>query len=96
MKVKPLDTFTPRPELQTKSSPKTPKSFSDLLRQEIEAVDAAQKARETRLVDLATGKNPDLVSLSLITAKAELSFKLLLQVRNKILEAYQEIMRMQL
>ncbi len=96
MKVKPLETFLPRPERQTKSLSEAPKNFSDLLRREIEAVDAAQKAREARLVDLATGKNPDLVSLSLITAKAELSFKLLLQVRNKILEAYQEIMRMQL
>jgi len=96
MKVKSLDAFTPRPGMQTKPSSKAPRNFSELLRREIEAVDAAQKAREAQLVDLATGKNPDLVSLSLITAKAELSFKLLLQVRNKILEAYQEIMRMQL
>ncbi len=96
MKVKPFDPFTPRLEIQTKSSSKAPKRFSELLRREIEEVDAIQKARKAQLVDLATGKNTDLVSLSLITAKAELSFKLLLQVRNKILEAYQEIMRMQL
>ncbi|NPB09831.1 MAG: flagellar hook-basal body complex protein FliE [Thermodesulfobacteria bacterium] len=73
-----------------------PKSFEDLLKQEITRVDRAQKEAEDRLVALATGKDPDLVGVSLSLTKAELSFRFLLQVRNKILEAYQEIMRMQL
>lgn len=70
--------------------------FLDLLKREIKAVDTDQKAAQEKLLDVATGKDPDLVGLTLTATKAELSFRLLLQVRNKILEAYQEIMRMQL
>jgi len=78
-----------------KPSP-TEKGFLDLLRKEITSVDADQKAAQAKMLAVATGKDPDLVGLTLTTTKAELSFKLLLQVRNKVLEAYQEIMRMQL
>ncbi len=74
----------------------TEKGFLDLLRKEIQSVDADQKAAQAKMVSVATGQDPDLVGLTLAASKAELSFKLLLQVRNKVLEAYQEIMRMQL
>ncbi len=72
------------------------KGFLDLIRKEIKAVDHDQKAMAQKLMAVATGQDPDLVGLTLTATKAELSFKLLLQVRSKILQAYQEIMRMQL
>ncbi len=75
---------------------KAPEKFIDLLRQELAQIDTDQKVAKSRLVDLATGRDPDLVGVSLTLTKAELSFKLLVRVRNKLLEAYQEIMRMQL
>ena len=45
---------------------------------------------------LASGQAPDLHSVTIAAEKATLSFQLAVQVRNKALEAYQEIMRMQL
>ncbi len=78
------------------SQKEPPQNFEALLKQEINRVDAAQKEAENRLLALATGQDPDLVGVSLSLTRAELSFRFLLQVRNKILEAYQEIMRMQL
>ncbi len=75
---------------------KTTQGFEDLLKKEIQAVDKTQKQANQKLLDLATGKNPDLAEVSLSLSKADLSFRLLLQVRNKLLEAYQEVMRMQL
>jgi flagellar hook-basal body complex protein FliE len=48
-----------------------------------------------KMEEFAVGKRSDLHEVVVATEKADISFKLLLQVRNKLLEAYQEIMRMQ-
>ena len=79
---------------QKKETPRP--GFEELLRQEIKAVDEAQKTANQKVLGLVSGKDPDLAGTSLALTKAELSLRLLLQVRNKVLEAYQEIMRMQL
>ena len=44
---------------------------------------------------LATGKSDDLQDVVLSMAKADLSFRFILEMRNQLMEAYQEIMRMQ-
>ena len=66
----------------------TLKSLYNHVDQQIQ--DADQKARE-----LALGKRQDLHEVMIATQKADLSFRFLLQVRNKLLDAYQELMRMQ-
>ncbi|QJA06861.1 flagellar hook-basal body complex protein FliE [Thermosulfurimonas marina] len=71
-------------------------TFGELLRQKIQEVDRDQKAALRALEDLAAGRQTDLTQLTLALTRADLSFKLLLRVRNKVLEAYQEIMRMQI
>jgi flagellar hook-basal body complex protein FliE len=43
-----------------------------------------------------TGENQDLHSTILATQRASLDFDLLLQMRNKVVQSYQEVMRMQL
>jgi flagellar hook-basal body complex protein FliE len=43
-----------------------------------------------------TGESQDLHTTVIAMQKADLSFQLMMQVRNKIVEAYQEIMRMQM
>lgn len=79
-----------------KKQDQTAQGFEALLKKELAAVDQAQKQANQKVLDLATGKNPDLAEVSLSLTQADLSFRLLLQVRNKLLEAYQEVMRMQL
>jgi len=81
---------------QNSKSQISKKEFGTFLKNEIKRVDSLQKEAISRLEDFATGKSQDLVDLTFSLIQAELSFKLLLRVRNKVLEAYQEIMRMQI
>jgi len=69
--------------------------FKDFLVKKVEEVDQAQKKAENLLNALAKGEDVDLSDLAITMSKAETELKLLLRVRNKIIEAYQEIMRMQ-
>jgi flagellar hook-basal body complex protein FliE len=79
--------------------PATPKTdwngFGDLLRDAINQADALQKEADTQSVRLAAGDVEDLHEVVLATEKARIATELAIQIRNKALEAYQEIMRMQ-
>lgn len=70
------------------------KSFLDHLKEEVSNVNEMQKESDKMGVSLATGKSENIHETMLTAAQAELSFNLMVQVRNKVLEAYQEVMRM--
>jgi len=70
--------------------------FKNFLFEKIKEIDSSQKEAQKMLEALAKGEDIDLSEVALAISKADLNFKLLLRVRNKILEAYQEIMRMQI
>ena len=56
----------------------------------------AQQAHADQVVrQLATGQTDNVHDVMLAVAKADLSFRLVLEVRNRLTEAYQEVMRMQ-
>ncbi len=59
-------------------------------------VDQTQKAADASIQDLLTGKNNDLNAVVSQVAKADMSFKLLVGVRNQLLEAYKQTMNMQI
>lgn len=59
-------------------------------------VDDQQKAADTSIKDLLAGKNNDVTSAVSEVAKADMSFKLLVGVRNKLIEAYKQTMNMPL
>jgi flagellar hook-basal body complex protein FliE len=69
--------------------------FSQQLQAEFDAVNTKMAAAEVGLQQLAAGKSGDLHHVMLALEDAKLSFQLLVQVRNKVLDAYQEVMRMQ-
>ncbi|MHB8926055.1 MAG: flagellar hook-basal body complex protein FliE [Bacillota bacterium] len=69
-------------------------SFADLLNQAIGDVNQMQLQAEQAGMDLAAGKVTDLHQVMITTEKANLALQLAIQVRNKVIEAYQEIMRM--
>lgn len=71
-------------------------SFSEFLKSAIEQVNNDQVASDKMAESLATGQAPDLHTVMITTEKAQLSFQLAVQIRNKALESYQEIMRMQM
>ena len=55
-----------------------------------------QQHAEMKIKDLLTGDVEDLHQVMVAMEKASLSFQLTMQVRNKIVDAYQEVMRMQI
>ena len=69
-------------------------SFSDALTQGIAKADESIKASETLPVDLLTGKVGDFHEVAGQLKQAELAFKFSLEVRNKLIDAYRETMRM--
>lgn len=71
-------------------------SFKDLLLNKLKEVDKSQKKATQILEALAKGKDVDLTDVVLTISKAEIELRLLLKIRNKIIDAYQEIMRMQI
>ena len=62
----------------------------------VSKVDELQGTSETSIKDLLTGKNEDITSVVSAVAKADMSFKLLVGVRNKLIEAYKQTMNMPL
>ena len=69
-------------------------SFKDTLKTLTLEVDRQLKEANQKSEDFALGKKNDLHEIMIASEKADLSFRFLMQIRNKLLEAYQEIMRM--
>ena len=73
----------------------TGKSFSDTLNEAISNVNELQKESDKKIQELATGKTDDVASVMITAEKADIALRTMVQVRNKIIDAYQEIMKMQ-
>ena len=69
--------------------------FLESLQKSMEAVNVDQVAADASIKDLVAGKSKNIHETMLQIQKADLSLKTMMQVRNKILEAYKEIIRMQ-
>ncbi|MFZ5925991.1 MAG: flagellar hook-basal body complex protein FliE [Acidobacteriota bacterium] len=69
--------------------------FSSALSGALHTVDAMQKNAEAEIGRFLRGEGVDLHQVALAQQQAQLGFELFLQVRNKAIQAYQEIMRMQ-
>jgi len=65
--------------------------FRDMLQQQIDKVNQLQQDANVAMEDLAAGRRDDLESVIVATQKADLAFKMLLQVRNKVMDAYEEV-----
>jgi len=71
-------------------------SFNDILKQALNSVQDLQKANANNNYLLATGEIENLHKIMIDAEKADIALQFSIQVRNKVLEAYQEIMRMQI
>ena len=78
-----------RPELTSNSSP-----FGKMLTDSIKQVNRLQVEADSNINDLVTGKQPDIHRTMIAMEKASISFELLMQIRNKVISAYDSIMRM--
>lgn len=71
------------------------KSFGEVLGNALGQVNKLQNDAEQASVNLAAGKIQDVSEVVIATEKATVALQLTMQVRNKVVDAYQEIMRMQ-
>jgi flagellar hook-basal body complex protein FliE len=70
-------------------------AFGAALGRALEEVNTLQLEAHAAATQLAAGRPVDMAAALVSVEKASISFQFALQVRNKLLEAYQEIMRMQ-
>ncbi|MZG31285.1 MAG: flagellar hook-basal body complex protein FliE [Nitrospinae bacterium] len=70
-------------------------SFADTLAQSLDKVNTMQKEADNAIQDFVAGDTRNIHETMIAVGKADLAFRLTMQVRNKIVEAYQEVMRTQ-
>ncbi len=70
-------------------------AFKNMFADAVQKVDAFQKNAGASVDRFLTGEGEEIHSVALAAQRAELSFELFMQVRNKMVSAYQEVMRMQ-
>ncbi len=71
-------------------------SFKNILNSAIGEVEGARSDAAKSVEQFLSGGGEDLHSTILATQRAELEFQMFMQVRNKVVSAYQEIMKMQM
>lgn len=85
------------PELTPASGPgQTGTGFGSVLADAIGRVDQFQKNADSSVGKFLSGEDEEVHKVALATQQATISFDLFLQVRNKVVSAYQEVMRMQM
>jgi len=70
-------------------------SFSNVLGQFVNEVNSKQASAAQTVQDLQAGNNVSLHQAMIAVEEASVSFQLMVEVRNRLLESYQELMRMQ-
>jgi flagellar hook-basal body complex protein FliE len=70
-------------------------SFAQLMDQLLGGAVHSGQSADAAVRDLATGQTDNLHGVLLQVAQADLSFRLILEIRNRLTDAYQEIMKMQ-
>jgi flagellar hook-basal body complex protein FliE len=71
-------------------------AFAELLQQGLQSVGQDMQVAEHAMTDLAAGKPVELHDVMISLERARISVQTFVQVRNKLVEAYQDLMRMQL
>jgi flagellar hook-basal body complex protein FliE len=89
----PDDLVAPHADVQSAAG--TSNAFGDLVTQGLSRVNETLQAGEVGLQRLAAGDMQNLHQVMIKLEESRLSFQLLMQVRNRLLEAYQDVMKMQ-
>ncbi|MGP8258723.1 MAG: flagellar hook-basal body complex protein FliE [Acidobacteriaceae bacterium] len=70
-------------------------NFGDMLKSAVHSVDQVNDDAASQVSNLLQGGNSDVNSVMIAVEKADVSFQLMMEVRNKIVSAYQDIEKMQ-
>jgi flagellar hook-basal body complex protein FliE len=83
------------PKLRKLDEPEKSDGFGQVLRDAIDTTNGLQKQSSQEIQKLMSGETQDLHETMIAMQKADVSFQMMMAVRNKVVQAYQEIMRMQ-
>jgi flagellar hook-basal body complex protein FliE len=83
------------PEIKPASNTAGAASFSDVLGKAVDEINAKQVAASDAVNGLLSGQNVSMHQAMIAMQEASVSFQLMVEVRNKLLESYQELMKMQ-
>lgn len=95
-KVNPNPGGAPQPKLGATNQNSDFADTAKVIGKYISNVDDLQQTSDMSIKDLLAGKNEDITAVISAVAKADMSFKLLVGVRNKLIEAYKQTMNMPL
>ena len=84
------------PGMSRIDGPSAPDAFFTLVQREVGQMNASVNAAEASMRDLAAGKQVELHDVMINLERARISVQTFVQVRNKLVESYQDLMRMQL
>ncbi|MEW6369941.1 MAG: flagellar hook-basal body complex protein FliE [Pseudomonadota bacterium] len=82
------------PSVQTAESNPSGFSFAQTMKDAIRSVDDQDQAAAAKMADVDSGKSDDLVGAMLASQQASLSFSMLMQVRNKVMGAVDELIKL--
>ncbi|MFH1466316.1 MAG: flagellar hook-basal body complex protein FliE [Pseudomonadota bacterium] len=71
-------------------------SFADTLQNALNEVDQSQHHADDKLAELASGKSPDIHGTMIALQEADITLRTMVSVRDKVVDAYQQIMNMQI
>lgn len=72
------------------------KSFAETLKEAVAQVNDMQKQSDKAIQNLATGRTDNIADVMIAAEKADIALRTMVQVRNKIIDAYNEVMKMQI
>jgi len=70
--------------------------FGQIFRSSLEKINGLQQKADEQVTAVQSGRSADMIDAIVALEEADMSFQLLLQVRNKAVKAYEQIMQMQL
>lgn len=93
--IRALGSIDPRSAYLNQPQPAVKGDFGKVLAGAIEQVNGAQNHRDDLVTGMVRGEAIEVHDIMTAAEEAQLAFDLMLEVRNKLLESYQEVMRMQ-
>jgi len=99
MNILPVTTISPplaQKAADSSSVSQTEQNFSDFIKNSIAEVNQAQNDGDGAIEKLYSGEAQNLHDVMISVEQADISLRMLVQIRNKALQAYEEIMRIQI
>lgn len=90
-----IGTISALPKLSPPEPADAGEGFGDVLKAALHQVNQLSDSAEQQVGSLLQGGNADMSSVMIAVEKADVAFQLMMQVRNKIVSAYQDIEKMQ-